>query len=95
MVSNDGMETTKRPARTVAIVSDRGAPIYVSEGSARQEGDLKLYACNGCQRHVVWATSNRTGRKYLVNVYGGGLSGGMRYYVKASAHQCDKPFGGG
>ena len=55
-------------------------------GAVRQDGPLPIYICNACGNDVVWATSTKTGRKYLANVYRGYLN--QRYYVKRSAHQC-------
>jgi len=74
--------TTQRPARTRRD-PDRGS---VSEGVQRQDGTLPLYLCNTCGRRVVWATSRRTGRKYLVNVSTG--AGGSDFYAKADLHDC-------
>lgn len=76
-------------ARTTAITTDQGQPVYTSGGANTQDGNLKLYRCNTCRREVVWATSNNTGRKYLADVYTG--QSGARFYVKASAHQCERP----
>jgi hypothetical protein len=75
--------------RTTAEKNSQGRPVYISGGANRQDGQLKLYTCNTCHRLVVWATSARTGKLYLANVYQG--ESGIRYYVKASAHQCQNP----
>lgn len=40
---------------------------YASPGRAKGS-DLPIYICNKCHADVVWATSSRTGRKYLVTV---------------------------
>ncbi len=60
---------------------------YASEGGVRQEGSLPTYRCNACGAEVVWATSRKTGRKYLVNVKHG--YHGQRIYVKADFHPRD------
>lgn len=58
---------------------------YASTGAVRQHGgSLPIYVCNTCGREVVWATSSKTGRKYLANVSHGYL--GQRFYVAASVH---------
>lgn len=57
---------------------------FAESGAAAQEGLLPLYACNACGGRVVWATSSRTGRKYLANAYLFG--GGGYYYNKRSVH---------
>lgn len=72
--------------KTTAMKNPQGQPIYVGGGAVAQDGSLKLYTCNTCHHEVVWATSARTGRVYLVNVRRGYLD--QRYYVKASAHRC-------
>jgi hypothetical protein len=76
------MTTTNRPARTQR--NARGT--YASGGAQHQDGKLPIYDCNACGAEVVWATSNRTGRKYLANCYQG--MNGTRFYVKASPHKC-------
>lgn len=72
--------------RTTAYRNHNNNTTYISGGANYQDGNLKLYVCNTCRREVVWATSTRTGRKYLANVYQG--ESNARYYVKASAHEC-------
>lgn len=59
---------------------------FADSGATAQEGLLPLYACNACGGRVVWATSSRTGRKYLANAYL--FSGGRHsyYYNKRSVH---------
>jgi hypothetical protein len=60
---------------------------YATTGAVRQtSGDLPVYICNACSAEVVWATSKRTGRKYLVNVSHG--FHGQRFYVGADVHTC-------
>lgn len=59
--------------------------LHVSMGGVRQNGGLlPLYTCNACGAEVVWATSNRTGRKYLVTV--GRNYNGARYYRGDNIH---------
>lgn len=77
-------KTTTKPSRTSRVVRN-GFPMSVGPGASAQDGDLPLYQCNTCHGEVVWATSSRTGRKYLCNVYQGTV---VRYYVKRSVHQC-------
>lgn len=60
--------------------------IWISGGAVSQDGKLPLYICNTCGHEVVWATSRKTGRKYLVNVYKG--QSGARFYVKHRPHNC-------
>lgn len=75
-------------ARTTAAVHPtNGGPRYIGGGANEQDGKLKLYTCNTCHGEVVWATSTRTGNKYLANVFTSPHSG-ARFYVKASAHEC-------
>jgi hypothetical protein len=73
--------TTKKPARTTRV-PDR----FATGGAVTQEGSLPLYVCNGCQGEVVWATSARTGRKYLANVWR--KTNDARYYMKNDPHKC-------
>lgn len=75
---------TTRPARTTRVPNARA-----TEGGVRQEGSLPIYCCNTCQREVVWATSARTGRRYLVDVQHGYK--GQRFYIKRAAHTCPTP----
>lgn len=74
--------------RTTAA-NTNGHATYISGGANTQDGNLKLYTCNTCHRPVVWATSTKSGRMYLADVFEG--QSGARYYVKASAHQCARP----
>lgn len=75
--------TTKKP-RTQRVYRE-GNPMSVGPGASTQDGTLPLYECTTCGREVVWATSTRTGRKYLADVYQGQV---VRYYVKRSPHKC-------
>lgn len=59
---------------------------YASGGAVTQDGLLPIYIHLACGRDVVWATSRKTGRKYLVNVYRG--QAGQRFYVKHQPHKC-------
>jgi hypothetical protein len=61
--------------------------MFANEGGVAQEGPLPLYVCNACREYVVWATSSRTGRKYLVTVQRG--YHGQRYYNKRNVHPRD------
>jgi len=80
---NQGMINTPAPTTAKTRRSPDGA--YASTGAVRQHGgSLPIYVCNTCGREVVWATSTRTGRKYLANVAHGYLD--QRYYVAASVH---------
>lgn len=60
--------------------------MYIDGGAVAQDGKLPAYLCNTCGADVVWATSNRTGRKYLANVYRN--RNGARFYVKHQPHNC-------
>lgn len=60
--------------------------VFVSDGAVSQDGPLRLAWCKYCKREVVWATSTRTGRKYLVNVSTG--QSGARFYMKHNVHKC-------
>lgn len=61
---------------------------YATPGAVKQAGGkLPIYICNGCNREVVWAESQRTGRKYLANISHGYL--GQRFYIGANVHKCD------
>lgn len=60
---------------------------YAGTGAVRQhDGKLPIYICNTCGREVVWATSSKTGRKYLANISRGHLD--QRFYIAASLHDC-------
>lgn len=64
-----------------------GKQAYASGGAVAQDGMLKVYYCGKCGSRVVWATSARTGGKYLVNVFDK-HSGGM-HYVKNQLHNAE------
>lgn len=74
-------------AKTTAFKNEKGENVYVGEGAQAQDGRLKLYTCNTCQREVVWATSKRTGKVYLVNVQRG--YNDQRFYMKNVPHRCE------
>ena len=58
---------------------------FAGQGAVRQNGGtLPVYRCGECYGEVVWATSARTGRKYLANVFSGYHR--QRYYIGASLH---------
>ena len=60
---------------------------FASVGAVAQtEGSLPVYRHNACGDEVVWATSKRTGRKYLVSVSYG--YHGQRFYVGRNVHTC-------
>lgn len=59
---------------------------WATGGAVTQEGKLPIYVHAACGQEVVWATSSRTGRKYLVNISRGYLD--QRYYNKRNAHHC-------
>lgn len=69
-------------SKTTALVP----AIYATGGAVTQDGKLKIYSCNTCGQQVVWATSSRTGRMYLVNISHGAL--GQRFYMKHLTHNC-------
>lgn len=61
--------------------------IWATGGAVNQhDGKLPIYVCNACGMDVVWATSKRTGRKYLVNISHG--ANGFRFYIGANIHRC-------
>lgn len=63
--------------------------VFIGTGAVGQhDGSLPLYICNGCQREVVWATSSKTGRKYLVNVSHSTRSD-ARFYIGRNVHDCE------
>lgn len=84
MSTLDGSSTTCNNEAMAKTTRIQGS--YAGEGAVRQEGSLPLYQCNACGSEVVWATSNRTGRKYLVAISKGYHD--QRFYVKANAHKC-------
>lgn len=69
--------------------NERGT--YADGGAVLQEGKLPIYDCLQCGREVVWATSSKTGRKYLVNICGSESGSGRKFYRKDSVHRCDSP----
>lgn len=76
-------------SRTTAIV-ENGSEIYASSGAVRQhDGKLKIYQCNECHGQVVWVTSKKTGKFYLVNVRHGAESG-ARFYMGHDIHKCSE-----
>lgn len=79
-------QTYEQPAARTRRSPDRG---YASVGAVRQGGgSLPTYFCNRDNTEVVWATSARTGRKYLANVSYGYKN--QRYYIGANVHKCDE-----
>lgn len=62
---------------------------FANGGAVHQEGSLPIYQCNTCLGQVVWATSSKTGRKYLANIRTGYLD--QRFYNKRDYHDCDNP----
>lgn len=79
--------TMTKPARTRAFRDTQGRCLWIGDGAIAQDDKLQLYVCNTCGGEVVWATSKRTGRKYLVDVCRGEVS---RYYRKDLVHDCAK-----
>ena len=83
------MTTTSAP-RTRR--NERGS--FADSGAVKAaDGKLPIYDCLGCGDEVCWATSARTGRKYLVNTrrYADHVNGGSglgRWYDKSSPHRC-------
>jgi hypothetical protein len=63
----------------------RRASGYAASGAVNQhDGGLPVYTCTTCAREVVWATSRRTGRPYLVNVRRGYHD--QRFYIGNDVH---------
>jgi hypothetical protein len=60
---------------------------YASDGAVRQDGPLPITTCDDCGKEMVWATSNRTGKKYRVAITKGYLD--QRFYMKNNFHTCD------
>ena len=57
-------------------------------GPGRATGpDLPIYICNTCHADVVWAESQRTGRKYLVTV--SRKRSGNQYYMANNLHSSE------
>lgn len=58
---------------------------FAGMGAQRQAGGrLPVYECSTCGREVVWATSKRTGRRYLAEVQRGQAD--QRFYIGANVH---------
>lgn len=77
----EGREFTLTSGRT-----ERTTGLWIGGGLNNQDGALEVVFCTRCGHHIVWATSNRSGKKYRVNVR---ISErGNRYYVKSDFHQC-------
>jgi hypothetical protein len=81
--------TTTNQRRTTKVINN-GHPVYVSTGAVRGHsgGTATLHVCNGCQGEVVWATSARTGRRYLCNVRTAANDG--RYFMGNDLHSCNE-----
>ncbi len=77
------MSGNNTPSRTSRIPGQ-----FAHEGAVKQEGSLPLYQCNKCGHFVVWATSNKTGRKYLVSVSASSHDIG-HYYMKHHFHSTE------
>lgn len=72
-------------------VIEHGHQVVVFGGKVEQDGGLNLFECGKCGREIVKATSNRTGNKYWVEVFGNFK--GKRFYVKHEPHtaeNCEK-----
>lgn len=74
------MTNTQQP-RTSRVPNE-----FASAGAVNQEGNLPLYTCNKCHAKVVWATSKKTGRKYLVTCYRKNSDYVTYFYIKNSIH---------
>lgn len=59
---------------------------YASGGANAQDGALPIRKCKNCPGGIVWATSNRTGKRYPVNISYGRSN--QRFYVKTDFHKC-------
>lgn len=81
---------TTKTARTQAQRNEFGSYIPVSTGAVRGHsgGDTNLYLCNTCHGDVVWATSKRTGRKYLCNARS--AYNGSWFFMGNDLHKCDE-----
>lgn len=61
---------------------------YASPGGVRQHGgSLRVSECKRCHAEVAWPTSQRTGRRYMVNVRTGAK--GQRFYQGNDLHRCN------
>lgn len=76
-------------ARTRRYIDAAGRTTYATPGAVRAQvgGDLPIYVCNTCDEQVVWATSARTGGRYLVDVTRGYR--GQAFYRGTDLHRCD------
>lgn len=62
---------------------------YASQGAVNQNGgSLPVSTCKRCGNEVVWVTSKRTGKRYLVNVSIGYRD--QRFYMGHNIHRCDE-----
>jgi len=61
---------------------------YASGGANAQDGALPIRKCKNCPGDIVWVTSNRTGKRYPVNISYGRSN--QRFYVKTNFHKCDE-----
>ncbi len=77
------METTTAPI-IIKVTDADGTPVFAGPGANSQDGRLAVHQCLACESEVVWATSRRTGKRYLCDVGRGYMD--QRFYVKASAH---------
>jgi hypothetical protein len=77
-------------ARTRRYTDAAGRATYATPGAVRGQvgGDLAIYVCNTCDEQVLWATSARTGGRYLVNVSRGYQ--GQAFYRGSDLHRCDE-----
>lgn len=78
------MTSTRIYPKLTAVI-ENGFHMYAGDGAVAQDGKLAMYtcACNG--QTVVWATSRKTGKKYLVNTTRG--AAGQRFYMKNMIHK--------
>lgn len=74
-------------AQTRAVI-ENGNTVYATPGAVNQKGgSLKIMWHNECGEQVVWVTSQRTGRFYLVNVREN--YNGARFYMGHDIHNHD------
>lgn len=59
---------------------------YATGGANFQDGALPICNCKHCGNEIVWATSNRTGKKYPVDIQNG--YNNQRFYIKSNFHNC-------
>jgi hypothetical protein len=83
------MSTTGSTNRTRRYTDPSGNQPNATPGAVRNQtgGTLPVYVCNACDTHVVWATSARTGRRYLCDVSYG--YHGQAFYIGRNVHRCD------